>query len=71
VTPDGGTNGLVHGGTAFFVKESAAVAGAALYAFVFTYVMLAVINRITPVMVTAADEEAGLDESLHGERAYL
>jgi Amt family ammonium transporter len=71
VNPDGGTNGLVHGGTAFFVKESAAVVGAAIYAFVFTYVMLAVINRITPVMVSAADEEAGLDESLHGERAYL
>jgi Amt family ammonium transporter len=71
MNPDGGTNGLLHGGSAFFVKESAAVIGAALYAFVFTYVMLAVINRITPVMVTAADEEMGLDESLHGERAYL
>ncbi len=29
------------------------------------------INKITPVMVTAADEELGLDESIHGERAYL
>ena len=71
VNPEGGADGLVHGGTAFFVTESAAVIGAAAYAFVFTYVMLAVINKITPVMVTAADEEAGLDESLHGERAYL
>jgi ammonium transporter, Amt family len=71
VNPDGGANGLVHGGTAFFVTEVGAVAGAALYAFVFTYVMLAVINRITPVMVSAADEEVGLDESLHGEHAYL
>jgi Amt family ammonium transporter len=71
VNPDGGSNGLVHGNTAFFVKESLAVIGAAAYAFVFTYVMLAVIHRITPVMVTAADEEVGLDESLHGEHAYL
>ena len=55
----------------FFLKESGAVIVAAVYAFVFTYVMLAVIHRITPVMVTAADEEAGLDESLHGEHAYL
>ena len=62
---------MVHGGTSFFIKESAAVTGAALYAFIFTYAMLAVINRITPVMVSAADEELGLDESLHGERAYL
>jgi Amt family ammonium transporter len=71
VNPDGGSNGLVHGNTAFFVKESLAVIGAAAYAFVFTYVMLAAINRITPVTVTAADEEVGLDESLHGEHAYL
>jgi Amt family ammonium transporter len=71
MNPDGGADGLIHGGSAFFVKESAAVIGAALYAFVFTYVMLAVINRITPVLVTAADEEVGLDESLHGEHAYL
>jgi Amt family ammonium transporter len=71
VNPAGGANGLIHGGTSFFLKESGAVIGAALYAFVFTYVMLAVINKITPVMVTAADEEAGLDESLHGEHAYL
>jgi Amt family ammonium transporter len=71
MNPDGGSDGLVHGNSAFFVKESAAVIGAAAYAFIFTYVMLAVIHRITPVMVTAADEEIGLDESLHGERAYL
>ena len=71
VNPEGGTNGLVYGGTAFFWKESAAVIGAAVYAFLFTYGMLAVINKITPVKVTAADEELGLDESLHGERAYL
>ena len=71
VNPDGGANGLAYGGTTFFLKESAAVIGAAAYAFVFTYAMLAVINRITPVKVTAADEELGLDESLHGERAYL
>ena len=70
VNPNG-ADGLIHGGTSFFLKESAAAIGAALYAFVFTYVMLAVINKITPVMVTAADEEAGLDESLHGEHAYL
>ena len=71
MNPDGGSDGLIHGNTAFFLKESAAAIGAAAYAFVFTYVMLAVIHRITPVMVTAADEELGLDESLHGERAYL
>ncbi|HWH53107.1 MAG TPA: ammonium transporter [Gemmatimonadaceae bacterium] len=71
VNPAGGANGLIHGDAAFFAKETATAIGAAVYAFLFTYLMLAVIHRITPVMVSAADEELGLDESLHGERAYL
>ena len=40
-----------------------------LYAFGFTYVMLRVINAITPVKVTEEDERH-LDQSLHGEMAY-
>jgi len=71
MNPAGGADGLLQGDSAFFVKEVAAVIGAALYAFVFTYVMLAVINKFTAGKVTAADEEQGLDETLHGERAYL
>src|SRR5579862_3116276 len=62
VNPDGGSDGLVHGDAGFFIKEIGAVAGAALYAFIFTYVMLAVINRITPVKVSPMDEELGLDQ---------
>ncbi|MEP6622096.1 MAG: ammonium transporter [bacterium] len=71
VNPDGGADGLVHGNSAFFIKEVGAAAIAAVYAFVFTYVMLGIINKITPVKVSAADEELGLDETLHGETAYL
>ena len=66
-----GADGLIHGGVNFFLKETIAVAGAALYAFIFTYVMLFLINMITPVRTTEADEEAGLDEAMHGEQAYL
>jgi len=66
-----GTDGLVAGNAAFFGKELAAVAISSAWAFVFTYVMLAVINRLTPVHVTATAEQSGLDESLHGEKAYL
>jgi Amt family ammonium transporter len=71
VNPDGGADGLLHGGTAFFAKEIGAVVGAAAYAFAFTYVMLIVIDRITAVKVTAAEEETGLDQTLHGEQAYI
>ena len=41
----------------------------ATYAFAFTYVMLKVIDLITPVRVGAEAEE-GLDAAMHGESAY-
>jgi Amt family ammonium transporter len=71
VNPAGGADGLLNGGTAFFVKETVTVLGAALYAFAFTYVMLRVIDWVTAVNVTAADEAVGLDQALHGEQAYI
>ena len=66
----GGADGLLAGGTHFFVVQCIAVIGAALYAFLFTYVMLAVINLFTTVKVSEAEEDLGLDASLHGEQAY-
>ena len=47
-----------------------AVAIGAVYAFLFTYLMLVIINFITPVKVSKEVEEVGLDKSLHGEVAY-
>ena len=67
----GGADGLIHGGANFFLKETLAVAGTAVYAFVFTYAMLYVINLITPVRTSTEEEELGLDASVHGETAYL
>ena len=64
-----GANGLLQGNAPFFLKELLAVAGAGLYAFIFTYAMLWVINKITPVRISEKDE-MGLDEALHGEQAY-
>ena len=66
----GGADGLLAGGTHFFLVQCLAVVGASLYAFLFTYVMLAVINLFTTVKVSGADEDLGLDASLHGEQAY-
>ncbi len=66
-----GSNGLLLGDSGFFVKESVAVVAAAAFAFVFTYLMLWIINKITPVRVSTKEEELGLDESLHGETAYV
>jgi Amt family ammonium transporter len=66
-----GTDGLFAGNPGFFVKQAAAVALSSVWAFGFTYGMLAVINLITKVKVDDTHEELGLDEALHGEKAYL
>jgi Amt family ammonium transporter len=64
-----GADGLFFGGTDFFMKELVAVVGTSIYAFIFTYLMLVLINKITRVKVTAEEEEEGLDSSYHGETA--
>ncbi len=64
------TDGLFYGQTSFFLKQLGAVAFACVYAFIFTYAMLWLINMIVRVKATPEEEDAGLDESLHGEKAY-
>lgn len=65
-----GADGILFGNASFFMKELVAVVAASAYAFVFTYLMLALINLITPVRVSEEEERLGLDVSLHGEQAY-
>lgn len=65
-----GADGLLYGGVGFFGKQLTAVIIASAYGFIFTYLMLALINKFTPVRVSEEEERAGLDEALHGERAY-
>ena len=63
--------GLFIGGSwEFLIKEAVSVLAIGAYCFIFTYIVLKVINFITPVKVTKAEEEAGMDASLHGEIAY-
>lgn len=66
----GGANGLFYGGADFFFKEIVGVLVSSIYAFVFTYGMLWLINKIVRVKTTEY-EETTLDESLHGENAYV
>ena len=66
-----GTDGLLLGNPSFFVKQLVAILLSSAWAFAFTYAMLWLIDRVTPVKVDAAAEESGLDTALHGETAYL
>jgi ammonium transporter, Amt family len=65
------TNGLLMGNPNFFFKQLAAIAISSVWAFGFTYGMLWLIDKITPVKVEESHEIIGLDMVLHGEIAYL
>ena len=65
-----GADGLIFGDASFLFKQVVAVVAAAVYAFLFTYLMLILINFITPVKVSESNERLGLDEAIHGEKAY-
>jgi Amt family ammonium transporter len=65
-----GADGLLLGGTGFFFKQVTAVVICSVWAFVFTYSMLWLINLVTPAKVGPEAEEQGLDIALHGEEAY-
>ncbi len=67
-----GANGLFNGegGKEFFIKELVAVLAVGAYCFVFTYIVLMLINTVTRVCVSKEEQEAGVDVSLHGETAY-
>ena len=66
-----GTDGLLAGNPAFLGKELVAVMLSSIWAFGFTFGMLWLIDRVTPVHVEAGAEELGLDAALHHEEAYL
>jgi Amt family ammonium transporter len=58
------------GDSTFFIHQLVAVVGTCIYAFLFTYVMLALINMLTKVKVGETEERQGLDVAIHGENAY-
>jgi Amt family ammonium transporter len=66
-----GANGLFYGDSSFFIKEVTAVVGLSIYAFLFSYAALFIINKITPVRTSEKEELDGLDAALHGEEAYI
>jgi Amt family ammonium transporter len=66
-----GVNGLLAGDATFLFKQLVAVLVSSVWAFVFTYGMLWLIDRVTHVRVSDAEEADGLDFSLHHEEAYV
>jgi Amt family ammonium transporter len=65
-----GPNGLFYGNPAQVVTQLIGIVVVAVFAFVGTYVLLRGINLVSPIRVGSTDEDAGLDISQHGEKAY-
>lgn len=65
-----GANGLWFGGGVFFGKELAAVAFAAGYSFVITYLIFFVLDRFVDVRLPREVEVAGLDRQIFGEAVH-
>ena len=60
-------NGLFYGETKLFVTHLIALVVVSVFAFVGSYILLVITNAISPLRVSAEDEEAGLDLSQHDE----
>ncbi len=65
-----GANGLLNGNAGLLGIQALGVAVVAAFSFFGSYGLLKLINLFTPLRVSPAEEEAGLDLSEHGEEAY-
>jgi Amt family ammonium transporter len=65
-----GPNGLLFGNPNQFLIQLLTIAVVVAFAFFGSYAVLKIINRVTPMRVTAEEEKRGLDESEFGEEAY-
>ncbi len=66
----GGPNGALFGNPYQLGLEGFAILVVAAFAFFGSFFLLKVIDFITPVRVSAEEEEVGLDRGEHGEEAY-
>ncbi|HEY0055144.1 MAG TPA: ammonium transporter [Pedobacter sp.] len=60
-------NGLYFGETKLFIVHLVALVVVSAFAFIGSYILLVVTNAISPLRVSAEDEELGLDMSQHDE----
>ena len=63
----GGVDGWITGNPHQFLVQLGAVAFVAVYSFVVTFVLLKIVNAITPVRVSKEEEEKGLDRIFQEE----
>lgn len=65
-----GADGLLYGNASLLGIQLISIAATVAYAAVVTFIILKVISLFTSLRVEKEDEKAGLDDSIHGEKAY-
>jgi len=68
---NGVQDGLLYGNPGQLGIQAVAVAGAAVYSFGVSFILVKLIGFVVPLRPSAEDEMMGLDISQHGEEAYL
>lgn len=64
-----GKDGLLMGnGSELFMTNLTGIVAVAVYSMVVTFIILKVVGAVTPLRVSSADENAGLDSSQHDEK---
>ncbi|SMC09135.1 ammonium transporter [Nitratiruptor tergarcus] len=68
----GGANGLMYGGGAGLLgKELLALLVVGIYTIILSYVIFKIVDKTIGLRVSRDDEIEGLDEAIHGEKAYI
>lgn len=65
-----GVDGLFYGNFNQLISQIIAVVAVASFAFVGSYIILKLIDIMSPLRVSPEEEDAGLDITQHGEEAY-
>jgi len=68
---NGVADGALYGNPHQLVVQGTAVAAAAVYSFVVSFVLVKIVGLVIPLRPSVEDEMGGLDISQHGEEAYL
>jgi Amt family ammonium transporter len=68
---NGVADGVLFGNPAQLGVQAMAVAATIVYSGIASFALLKLIALVVPLRVAAAEEEAGLDLSNHGEEAYV
>jgi Amt family ammonium transporter len=63
----GNSQGLIYGDATLFLIQLKALVLVSIFAFVVSYILFFVVNKITPLRVSEDKEELGLDITQHGE----